>query len=88
MEKFNIKNKNANDQYWLQPILILFVKLSAWIGAPLVSGVVIGKWIDRRQGGGQYWIFICIGVAFLITMMGLGKSALDAYREIDSFIKK
>lgn len=74
---------NKPKQPWLQPALAMFARLSGWILAPLIIGLIIGKWLDRRYGTAP-WLFLSATLAaFIISMIGLVKNAAEEFKKID-----
>jgi F0F1-type ATP synthase assembly protein I len=70
------------NESWTSALRILG-NLSVWIAFPVLIGVVIGKWLDRRYGT-EPWLFLgTIGVAFLISMYGLAVNALKEYKRVE-----
>lgn len=56
---------------WWQPGMELFLKLSGWIGGPVIVGVFVGKYLDRKYGTAP-WLFLgCVGFSFVISMVAL-----------------
>jgi F0F1-type ATP synthase assembly protein I len=42
---------------WWQPAILLFGKISIWIGGPLLVALFLGKYLDRRFDT-KPWIFL------------------------------
>lgn len=76
------KNKKKFD--WL-PTTILFFKYSAWIVAPLIMALYVGKWLDGKYHTEPWLFLISVGVAFFISMVGL---VIEAFRSFKSLEKK
>lgn len=76
--------KDDNDkQNWWQPAFEIFLRLSGWILAPLLLGVTLGRWLDRKYGT-EPWLFLAtIGVAFVVSMFGLVKNAMEEIKKIE-----
>jgi F0F1-type ATP synthase assembly protein I len=57
--------------------------LSGWIIGPIIIGLIVGKWLDRKYGT-EPWLFLTtIGVCFLISMYGLVINALKEFKKIE-----
>ena len=68
---------------WWQPGLVLFTRLSGWIAVPVILGVVVGKWLDKKYGT-EPWLFLAtVGVAFFLSMFGIVKDALKEMKRIE-----
>lgn len=82
--KYMLDGKGSSDkQAWWQPALNVFLRLSGWILAPLILGITLGKWLDRKYGS-EPWLFLAtVGVAFIVSMFGLVKNAMEEFRKIE-----
>jgi hypothetical protein len=72
-----------NQTAWWQPAVIMFVKLSGWIAAPIIIALYLGKWLDKRFDSAPRLLLISIGAAFFISMIGLVKETVREYKKID-----
>lgn len=78
----NGKIKDNNQSAWWQPALLMFARLSGWIAVPVILATFLGQWLDKKYNS-EPWLFLSsVGVAFLISMVGLVKSTLDEYKKI------
>lgn len=67
----------------LKPYLFMSIRLSSWIIVPVLIGVFLGRWLDEKYGT-QPWLFLgSIGIAFAISMIGLIKNTIEAYKNIN-----
>lgn len=63
--------------------LRVMANLSGWIVAPVILGVIIGKWLDQKFNT-EPWLFLgTIGFCFLISMYGLVINALKEFKKIE-----
>jgi membrane protein DedA with SNARE-associated domain len=67
---------------WWQESLSVVSRLSGWILLPLILGTVVGRWLDRKYNSDQKWFFIVIGIAFIVSMIGL---VIQARKEMKKF---
>ncbi|TAK95141.1 AtpZ/AtpI family protein [Patescibacteria group bacterium] len=75
-------NEKGNAPWW-QPSMLLFARLSGWIGGPVILGVFLGKWLDRKYGT-EPWLFLAtVGVAFLVSMFGIVRDAMKEMKKIE-----
>lgn len=75
--------KGKNKQNWWQPALEIFFRLSGWILAPLLLGITLGKWLDKKYST-EPWLFLAtIGIAFIVSMFGLVKNAVEEFKKIE-----
>jgi hypothetical protein len=75
--------------WWQEPVSI-FSRLSGWILLPLIIGTIFGRWLDRHYKSDPKWFLIVIGLAFVISMLGLVIQAKKEFKKISSIksIKK
>jgi F0F1-type ATP synthase assembly protein I len=82
-DKKNSSFLKENSRPWWQPALIMSAKLSGWIALPVLLGVFIGNWLDKKYGT-EPWLFLAtVGVAFLISMAGLVIEAKKEFGKIE-----
>ncbi|MFA5023742.1 MAG: AtpZ/AtpI family protein [Patescibacteria group bacterium] len=63
--------------------LRVLVNLSGWIAGPIIIGLIVGKWLDKKYGT-EPWLFLTtIGVCFLVSMYGLVINALKEFKKIE-----
>jgi F0F1-type ATP synthase assembly protein I len=63
--------ENKSKVVWWQPGMELFLRLSGWIGGPIVVAIFVGKWLDQKYHS-EPWLFLfSTAVAFLFSMGAL-----------------
>ena len=63
--------------------LALFYRVSGWIVFPVLAAVFIGRWLDEKYGK-EPWLFLTsIGIAFIITCVGITKEAFKAIKDAE-----
>lgn len=77
------ENKNGNKAPWWQPGLVLFGRLSSWIIGPIILGLVVGKWLDRRYGTEPWLFLLSVGIAFFLSTFGIVHDALQEMKRIE-----
>ena len=83
MEDLNNKKETETKKIWWQDPMMMFVQLSGWIGIPVVIGVFVGQWLDKKYNT-EPWLFLAtVGFAFIISMIGIVKEAMTAFKKID-----
>lgn len=82
------KNDDTKRALWWQPGLVLFMKLSGWIAGPIILGVIVGKWLDKKYGTEPWLFLLIVGIAFFVSMFGIVRDAMKAMREIEEQEKK
>ncbi len=46
--------------------------MSSWLVGPLIVGFLVGSYFDNKYlTGGHKYLYICLGLAFLLTIVGL-----------------
>lgn len=75
-------NDGKNNPWW-QPGMFLFCRLSGWIGIPVIIGVFVGKWLDRKYGTEPWLFLLTVGTAFILSMFGIVRDALKAMKDIE-----
>lgn len=72
---------------WWQPAVSLFAEISGWILLPAIVAFLVGHWLDKKYNGGQWMYFGCVGVAFLISMIGVVRGSIRAMKTMDKLSK-
>lgn len=67
---------------WWQPAVMMFVKLSTWIVFPVLLAVYVGKWLDKKYDSEPWLFLLSVGVAFIVSMVGLVINASKEYKKI------
>lgn len=71
----------------LKPYLFMSLRLSGWILGPVLAGIFIGKWLDGKYKSDPWLFLASMGIAFAISMIGLIKNIIEAYKDIDNNVK-
>lgn len=76
-------DKNHNQIPWWQPGLLLFIRLSGWIGGPILIAIFVGKYLDKKYNT-QPWLFLLsVGLAFAISTFGIIRDSLQELKRIE-----
>jgi F0F1-type ATP synthase assembly protein I len=68
---------------WWQPGVILFGRLSGWIVGPILLGVFIGKWLDKKYNT-EPWLFLfSVGIAFFLSTFGIVHDSMKELKRIE-----
>ncbi len=77
--------KEVNNNFkkpWWQDSVVLFIRLSGWIGVPIILAALVGRSLDQRFNT-EPWIFLlATALAFFVSMLGLFKEVVEAYQKI------
>ncbi|KKQ60633.1 MAG: hypothetical protein US82_C0031G0014 [Parcubacteria group bacterium GW2011_GWC1_38_22] len=81
-------NKENTNIPWWQPGMQLFLRLSGWIGGPIVLAVFLGRYLDRRYDSDPWLFLATVGAAFVISMVALIKIGFEEFKKIEEENKK
>lgn len=73
---------------WWQPAVAFFARLSAWIAAPVIIGVFLGRWLDQRFNTAPALFLTSVGAMFILSMVGLLRETVKEFKKIDKDKKK
>jgi len=80
--------KDKQENPWWQPGMLLFGRLSGWIAGPIIAALFIGKWLDKKYDS-EPWIFLAsVGIAFIISSVGIVREAKIVMNKIIEDEKK
>lgn len=68
---------------WWQPGVFLFVRLSGWIGGPVLIAIFVGRWLDRKYDTDPWLFLLSVGVAFAVSTIGIVKDSLAELKRIE-----
>ena len=68
---------------WWQPGIILFARLSGWIGGPVLVAIFLGKWLDQKYGTEPWLFLLSVGIAFGVSTFGIIKDSLAELKRIE-----
>jgi len=68
---------------YLATSLRVFANVSIWIAAPVIIGVILGKFLDKRFNTEPWLFLITVGLCFLISMYGLVVNAQKEFKKIE-----
>ncbi len=55
--------------------MLLFGRLSGWIGGPIIVALFVGKWLDKKYDS-EPWIFLLsVAIAFIVSSIGMVREA-------------
>ncbi len=82
-KKFGNKGEKEIKEKWWRPSLIMFGRLSVWIGTPVLIALFIGNWLDDKFETKPFIFLFSIGIAFLVSSFGIVLEAQKSLKEID-----
>ncbi len=63
--------------------LKVMANISGWIAFPVIIGLFLGRWLDRRYGT-EPWLYLAtIGVCFMVSIFGLVRTSLKEFKKIE-----
>ncbi|MFA5076559.1 MAG: AtpZ/AtpI family protein [Patescibacteria group bacterium] len=65
---------------WWQPAIVLFIRLSGWIAIPIIGAIFLGRWLDDKYNTAPWLYLGSVGIAFIITTVGIIKDATQAIK--------
>lgn len=81
-------SNQAKKDIWWRLAIVMFFKLSVWIAAPIIIALFLGKWLDSKYSTAPWLFLLCVGIAFIISMIGLVINTLAEYKKIEQNSKK
>jgi F0F1-type ATP synthase assembly protein I len=81
-----MKNQRISEngqKAWWQPALALFARMSGWIFFPILAGIFLGRWLDKKFGTDPWFFLGVLGISFIISIAGIAKISLDEYKKIE-----
>jgi len=81
-------NNKGSKKIWWQPGLALAIQISTWIAGPIILAVIIGKWLDKKYNTEPWLFLISIGIAFVISNIGIVREALRTMKQMEKQYSK
>jgi len=73
-------NKNSSTD-WGNAMKAFSIGMS-WIAGPIILALIIGNWLDEKQGKEYFFTLTFVGIAFIITCVGIVREALKATKDL------
>ncbi len=77
------KQDKEKDGPWWRPGLLLFAELSGWIVVPVLIAVYLGRWLDQRYDSEPWLYLTSVGLAFIISIVGIVRGATKAIQQME-----
>jgi F0F1-type ATP synthase assembly protein I len=81
------EKKNPKIAWW-QSGMQLFLRLSGWIGMPIIIAVFVGKFLDRKYNSEPWLFLLSVGTSFVVSMFALVYIGLGEFKKIENENKK
>jgi uncharacterized membrane protein (DUF485 family) len=65
----------------------MFTRLSVWVAVPVVIATYVGNWLDEKYDSAPWGLISVVGVAFVVSMIGLVYEAAKEYGKINTELK-
>lgn len=80
----DLKNQENNKAAaWWQPAIIMFIKSSVWIAAPVIIALYLGKWLDKRYATDPWLFLASVGLAFAVSLFGLIRNTAREFKKLE-----
>ncbi len=77
------KNKPGKNGAWWQPAVVVFFKFSGLIVVPVIAGLILGRFLDKKYDT-EPWLFVAVtAVSFAVSMTLLVFDALKEFKKLD-----
>mgnify|MGYP001316263857 FL=1 len=63
--------------------MVLFARLSGWIGVPVILAVFVGKWLDKKYDTEPWLFLLTVGIAFIFSTYGIVHDSLREMKRIE-----
>ena len=74
-----MQEKNTNDLY--REALLVFARVSGWIGVPVVLALFVGKYLDAKYSIAPWGTLSAVGISFMFSLFGI-------IRETTAYMKR
>ena len=74
--------ESKNQKAWWESPLELFAQLSGWVVFPIIIAVYLGRWLDDKYNKEPWLFLLCVGIAFIITNVGVVLLGIKAMKQI------
>ncbi|MBU1131971.1 AtpZ/AtpI family protein [Patescibacteria group bacterium] len=81
------KEQQKKNSWWQQP-LELFAQIAGWLVFPILIALVLGQWLDKKFNTAPTLYLACVGIAFVISIVGMIRQSMIAMKKIDKIGKE
>ena len=81
-EEAQPQKEEMTKKAWYYDALQVFAKLSGWVLVPLIIGYTLGRYLDTKYNSQPKWFLISIGIAFILSTIGIVYQAQAEYKKI------
>jgi len=78
-----LKHKEKKQEVWWQPALVIGSQIIGWILGPLLIALFLGQWLDKKYNSEPKFLLISVGIAFIISNVGIILNTLKAVKDLE-----
>lgn len=83
MENKNKPEVSIDKNFWLNIGLKVFAESTAYIAAPVIGALYLGRYLDNRQNTGSLYFFSLTALAFIVSCIGLARVGIKYMAMLD-----
>ncbi len=68
---------------WWKEYSGMMIDISGWLVVPVILGLLLGKWLDSRYQTKPWLTVVCVGVAFVITNVGIIRKGIQITKKTE-----
>lgn len=80
-------NKDLQNIWW-KPYMGMMIDISGWLVVPIVSALILGKWLDARYQVKPAFTIFFIALAFLLSIFGIMRESKHIMKKMENENKK
>ncbi len=81
-------HRRGSGQAWWQPALVIGSQVTGWILGPLLIALFLGRWLDQKYSSQPKFLLISVGIAFIISNVGIILNTLKAAKDLEKITPK
>ncbi len=82
------KKDKTSQAAWWQPGLLLGMQVTGWIVGPIILGLLLGRWLDKKFDTEPWLLLVSLALAFITTNIGILKEGRHAQKKMEEEDKK
>lgn len=73
---------------WWKEYSGMIIDVSGWLVVPVILGLFLGKWLDSKYQTKPWLTVVCVGIAFVITNVGIIRQGINIMKNMEEKEKK
>ena len=73
---------------WWKEYSGMMIDVSGWLVVPIILGLFLGKWLDSKYQTKPWFTVVCVGIAFVITNVGIIRQGIKIMKNMEKKEKK